>query len=108
MRQETLGLNKKGIALIADTKLEVVAFDKLDRSDRELLERCQIILSQSKLHELEQKDPNITVALPHDEKRMNVLRLITEIETVKEIHNKLRNNIASSSKKRCTSARQKA
>ena len=43
---------KKPVGKIANTTHELILYDQLNRKDKELLEKSQIVLSQSKLHEI--------------------------------------------------------
>ena len=46
----------RGITNMADTVDELMAYDKLAERDKELLEKSQLVLSQSYLRQLEKRD----------------------------------------------------
>ena len=47
---------RKGPTCIAQNTNEMIAYDKLNARDKELLEKSQVILGLSKLYEMEKKD----------------------------------------------------
>lgn len=123
----------RGITNMAETTEELLAYDKLAERDKELLEKSQLILSQSYLRQLEKKEAvkehgsstrkqNERVSMSdkvhqqrklmmdrkrQDEQSQNVTNLINEIDMIQYLHQKQKNKQAAIAQKQMEELDQK-